>query len=52
MYAQDFNLKIIEHVHGVITKHGREGVQLDGTIDELIVKSSTVVIVSFDIIND
>ena len=50
--TSDFTLKVIEHVHGVINRYIKEDVQLDGTIDELIVKSSTVVIDSSDIIND
>jgi hypothetical protein len=45
-------LKVIEHVHDVISRHIKEEVQLDGTIDELIVKSPIVVIDSSDIIND
>ena len=48
----NFTLKVIEHVHGVINRYIKEDVQLDGTIDELIVKSPTVVIDSSDIIND
>ena len=45
-------MKVIEHVHGVINRYIKEYVQLDGTIDELIVKSPTVVIDRSDIIND
>lgn len=39
-------------MHGVINRYIKEDVQLDGTVDELVVKSSTVVINSTDIIND
>ncbi len=39
-------------MHDVISRHIKEEVQLDGTIDELIVKSPIVVIDSSDIIND
>ncbi len=45
-------MKVIEHVHGVIKRYIKEDVQLDGTIDKLIVKFPTVVIDCFDIIND
>ena len=45
-------MKAIEQAHGVINWYIKEDVQLDGTIDELIVKPSTVVINSPDIIND
>jgi hypothetical protein len=45
-------LKIIEHVHGVINRYIKGDVLLNGTIDDLIVKSPTVVINSSDIIND
>ena len=45
-------MKVIEYVYGVINRYIKEDVQLDGTIDELIVKSPTVVIDSSDIIND
>ncbi len=48
----EISLTVIEHVHGVINRYIKEDVQLDGTIDELIVKSPTVVIDSSDIIND
>ncbi len=47
-----FTLKVIKHVHDVINRYIKEDVQLYGTIDELIVKSSTVITDSFDIIND
>ncbi|CAF1476181.1 unnamed protein product [Rotaria sp. Silwood1] len=50
--TSDFILKVIEHVHGVINRYIKEDVQLDGTIDKLIVKPSTVAINSSDIIND
>jgi hypothetical protein len=50
--TSNFTLKFIEHVHVVINKYIKEDVQLDDTIDELIVKSSTVVIDNPDIIND
>ena len=50
--SSDVSLKVIEHVHGVINRYIKEDVQLDGTTDELIVKSSTVVIDSSDIIDD
>jgi len=50
--TSDFTLKVIEHVHGVINRYIKEDVQLDDTIDELIVKSPTLVIDSSDIIND
>ncbi len=45
-------MKVIKHVHDVINRYIKEDVQLYGTIDELIVKSSTVITDSFDIIND
>jgi hypothetical protein len=45
-------LKVIEQVHGVINRYIKEDVQFDGTIDELIVKSPTLVIDSSDIINE
>jgi len=48
----DFTLKVIEHVHDVISRYSKEDVQLDSRIDELIVKSPTVVIDSSPIIND
>jgi hypothetical protein len=47
----DFSLKVIEHVHDVINRYIKD-VQLDDTIDELIVKPSTIVINSPDPIND
>jgi hypothetical protein len=50
--TSDFTLKVIEHVHRVIKRYIKEYVQLNGTIDELIVKFLTVVIDSSDIIND
>ncbi len=50
--TSDFTLKVIEHVHGVTNRYIKEDVQLDGTIDKLIVKSSNVAIDSSDIIND
>jgi len=49
---QTLFLKVIGHVHGVINRYIKEDVQLDGTIDKLIVKSTTVVIDSSYIIND
>ncbi len=45
-------MKVIEQVHGVINTYIKEDVQFDGTIDELIFKSPTLVIDSSDIIND
>jgi hypothetical protein len=45
-------LKIIERIYGVSNRYIIENVQLDDTIDELIVKFSTAVIDSADIIND
>ena len=45
-------MKVIQHVHGVINRYVKDDVQLDGTIDELIVKSSTVAIDNPEIIND
>ncbi len=45
-------MKVIEQVHGVINRYIKEDVQFDGTIDELIVKSPTLVIDSSDIINE
>jgi hypothetical protein len=45
-------LKLIVHEYNVINRHIKEDVLLDGTIDELIVKSPTVVTDSPDIIND
>ncbi|CAF4828327.1 unnamed protein product [Rotaria sp. Silwood2] len=50
--TSDYTLKIIKHVHDVINRYIKEDVQLHGTIDKLIVKSSSVVIDSPDIIND
>jgi hypothetical protein len=50
--TSDFTLKVIKHVYGVINRYIKEDVQLDGAIDELIVKSSTIVIDSPDIISD
>ena len=47
-----FTLKAVEHVHSVINGYIKEDVRLNGTIYELIVNSSTVVIDSSDIIND
>jgi hypothetical protein len=45
-------LKVIEDVRSVSNRYIKENVQLDSTIDELIVKSPTVVTDSSDIIND
>ena len=45
-----FTLKVIEHVHGIINRYIKGDVQLDGTIEKLIVKPSTIVINSTDII--
>jgi hypothetical protein len=50
--TSNFTLKVIGHVHGVINRYIKEDVQLDGTIDKLIIKSTTVVIDSSYIIND
>jgi len=50
--TSDFALKVVKHVYGVINRYIKEDVQLDGAIDELIVKSSTIVIDSPDIISD
>ena len=41
-------MKVIQHVHGVINRYVKDDIQLD----ELIVKSSTVVIDNPEIIND
>ncbi len=48
----DFSLEVIEHEYSVINWHIKEDVQLNGTIVELIVEFSTVVINSPDIIPD
>ena len=45
-------MKVIEHLHGVINRYIKEDVQLDGTIDELIVKTSTIMTDNSDTIND
>ncbi|CAF1173410.1 unnamed protein product [Rotaria sordida] len=50
--TSDFTLNIVEYVYDVINRYIKEDVQLHDTIDKLIVKPSTVVINSPDIIND
>jgi len=45
-------LTVIEHVRGVINRYIKEDVQLDGIIEEAIVKSPTVITDSSDIINN
>jgi predicted metal-dependent peptidase len=50
--TSDISLKASEHVYGVIYRYIKGDVQLHGAADELIVKFSTVVIDSSDIIDD